>query len=68
MSNPNIPIKAGNFQIQIGSGYPIWIQLSHNGIGVIHSMHHQELTDLEYVVKKTLTLVRAQLKTTGEEI
>lgn len=67
MNNPNIPIKAGHFEVTIGSGYPIWITLNYQGM-MIKSVHHQELTDLEYVVKKALTLVRSQLKPTGEDI
>jgi hypothetical protein len=43
--------KAGNFKIHARDPYPVWIDIKY-GEDVEFTIHHKELSDLEYAVKK----------------
>ena len=52
--------KAGYFEIEVSGPYPCWCELSYGGKRMM-SLHHNELSDLEYVVKKAMQEARTKL-------
>lgn len=58
--------NAGKFDIEVRSPYPCWIVINYGGTELA-SIHHSELSDLEYAVKKAMQEARLKLgKDAGE--
>lgn len=60
--------KAGRISINVGDPYPCWCQVSHKDLDVFFSIHHNELSDLEYAVKKAKQEVKKKLKEAHSEV
>lgn len=59
--------SAGNFEINVSGPYPCWCQIVYEGVTVA-TIHHNELSDLEYVAQKAMKEAIAKLpdKDVGE--
>ena len=61
----SIKTNAGKFELETSEGgYPHWTNLSHGGETIVR-LHHTELADLEYAVKRQRELLRAAAKHTN---
>lgn len=57
---------AGNFKIEVESPYPCWTDISYDGECIVR-IHHAELNDLYYVVKRAMMEARRKLGERGKE-
>ena len=59
--------NAGSFQIKVATGYPAWCEIFYDGERLV-SIHHKEMSDLEYVVKKAIQEARTVLGSDRDEV
>lgn len=52
--------NAGNFKIGVSDPYPVWCEISYLGERLI-SIRHDELSDLEYAVRKAMQQAKLKL-------
>ena len=57
----NLSTRGGGFVLETYTdGSPHWITIKHKGEEVMNAMHHRELSDLEYAVKRMRERLRAE--------
>ncbi len=61
MSGKHHEIVVGNFILEVTEEHPVWIRITHNGRQCLTSIHHAELPDLAYVVKRAQILAKDNL-------
>jgi hypothetical protein len=60
--------KAGKFEVHPwGGGYPVWCDVMYNNVSIAR-IHHNELSDLRYVVEKAMQEARLILKGDRDEV
>lgn len=52
--------NAGKWKIEVSEPHPAWCRILYEG-QEIHGIHHQDLRDLEYVVKRAILEARDAL-------
>ena len=60
-------VTAGKIKMNVRQPYPAWVDIYHDG-KKIATIHHSELSDLAYVVKKSSQLARGYLGGRAEEV
>lgn len=53
-------IRAGKFEIDVWGPYPCWTHIKYDG-KEIASIHHNELSDLLYAIRKAMYEARSKL-------
>lgn len=60
-------IRAGKFEVEVAEGgYPVWVKLKYCGDD-LPSLHHKELADLEYVVRRAIWAAKMELQRSGDK-
>lgn len=59
--------NAGKFTIDVYEPYPVWCEIRYNGL-LLCQVHHNELSDLAYAVKKAMQEARLKLKEQTSEV
>lgn len=59
--------KAGEIEIEVSKAYPCWCHIHYRG-ELLFSIHHKELSDLEYAVQKAIQEAKLNLGKDKDEV